>query len=802
MRTPVFIIIACLAFCCHAAQAQTQTILLSTPNAVGDFVADSILLPPKIGLTLSGGGVKGLAHIGVLRLIDSLDIRIDCISATSMGSVVGALYAMGYSGDDIKRIALTEIAWWRMLSNAPIFYEVAFEEKDEFGRYAFELPMTGFKPSAPSAFIEGQYILSLFNYYAYNARGIRHFSELPIPIRMMGSDILNGGSVRLDSGSLPIAMRASMAIPVIYTPIFFQDKLIVDGGLDNNFAVDEVRAMGATQVIGSYTGFRVYQKNEISSPGRLLAQTYAFGSVKEANEQMKKATVVINHMNGLKRYSTTDFMHYADIIRVGEEEAQKMLPQLRRIAYEQHRLGIRRAHKKMVDPQLPIQNIQFLTAENEPVHPSVARFSAARLGLDTGKIYTADQIRDATKQLYGSRFFDNVYLEFDSTKLNVHLKDKETDHLKAAVHYDSYSSIGIILNYTARQIGLPNSRLVLTADISERLKARANYQWYISNKYHVWVKPFYNYENTSGKEALPQYKDNQNYSASHHDYGVGIGYSVKVNSGFFLNVHREHDVLRRNRSLVARYDDIPTHAYDHAANVVQLNWTRNRFNHVFFPTRGSRTSIDVAWTYNNTLKLNILALEGAADSIDFERLVAPHAGQFVPKQVGKFLLRHKSVVPITPKIALVTSFAWGGLWDAKSGDSLYLSDSKKSGGANRYVFLSDRLYIGGARLQNRDNRINFVGLRPGEVAAYSNMTTVNVGIQWMPTRQLFLTPSVSYGFANPRGFNPLSGFGRSNFHIFGYGLNAAYKSPIGPVIATVEYGNGLWRTYLAIGFPF
>ena len=266
MRIPIHTIVFCFGFCFFLVESQSQTPFMPFNNSDLDAIVNEPLKAPKTGLTLSGGGVKGLAHIGVLRMIDSLDIHIDYLSATSMGSVVGALYAMGYSGDDIKRIALTEVDWSRMLSNPPPFDEVAFEEKDEFGRYAVELPMDGFLPTAPSSFIEGQYILAMFNYLTYNARAIRDFSKLPIPLRMMGSDIINGGSVRLDSGSLAIGMRASMAIPVVYTPIFFQDKLLVDGGLDKNFPVDEAIKMGADQVIGSYTGFRVYEKKEISSP--------------------------------------------------------------------------------------------------------------------------------------------------------------------------------------------------------------------------------------------------------------------------------------------------------------------------------------------------------------------------------------------------------------------------------------------------------------------------------------------------------------------------------------------------------
>ena len=802
MRIPIYIISICVGFCSLMTTIQAQIPPFPFPIGGIDTIINTRHTSPKIGLTLSGGGVKGLAHIGVLRMIDSLDIHIDYLSATSMGSVVGALYAMGYSGDDIKRIALTEVDWSRMLSNPPPFDEVAFEEKDEFGRYAVELPIDGFKPTAPSSFIEGQYILVMFNYLTYNARAIRDFSKLPIPLRMMGSDIINGGSVRLDSGSLAIGMRASMAIPVVYTPIFFQDKLIVDGGLDKNFPVDEAIKMGAEQVIGSYTGFRVYEKKEISSPARLIAQTYAFGSVKNARQQMKQTAVIINHTDGLRRYSTTDFIHYADIIRIGEEEARKMLPKLERIAAEQHRFGEHNTRKLLEDPKLPIEKIEFLTADGDRATPSVSQFAAARLDLETGKTYTAKQIRDATKQLYGTRFFQNVYLAFDSTSLKVHLKDEESDFLKTAVYYDSYSSIGVILNYTARQVGFANSRLVLSTEISERLKMRANYQFYLDKNYHFWAKPFYNYENISGKEILQQYEDNQDYNVERYDFGVGIGYSTNINSGFLFNFRREYDILLRTRSLLTRIGNIPRNAYEHNSNVLQLNWTSNTFNDVFFPTKGSRTSVDVSWRFRNYFKLNVSALEGSVDSGAFHRIIAPQEDQYTPKDVGKILLRHQTFVPLASDVTLTFGINWGLLWDTEGKDSLYLPNSASQDGSHRYVFLNDRLYIGGSRLQQRDNRLNFLGLRPGEISAYANVTLFNIGVQYTPIRRVYLNPSVSYGFANPHGFNPLSGLLRSDLQLFGFGLKVGYQSPFGPVVMTVENGKGLWRTYLSVGFPF
>lgn len=230
---------------------------------------DSIKTTPKVitsntkfGLALSGGGAKGFAHIGILKVIDSLGIKVDYITGTSMGGILGGLYAMGYNGNQLQKIVY-ETNWKRVLSNKIPYNKVNISEKDEYNKYIIEFPVVGGLPSLPSSFIEGQYMSEVLNTLTFPAKQINDFSKLQIPVQLTSSDIVNGGLIMQKKGSLPLAIRATLAIPAAFAPVYIDGKLLVDGGLDRNFPVKEVKDMGADYIIGGYTGFRLFTKKEI-----------------------------------------------------------------------------------------------------------------------------------------------------------------------------------------------------------------------------------------------------------------------------------------------------------------------------------------------------------------------------------------------------------------------------------------------------------------------------------------------------------------------------------------------------------
>ena len=207
---------------------------------------------PKIGLTLSGGGAKGLAHIGILKAIDSAGLKIDYITGTSMGSIIGALYAVGYHGDSIEKLA-RKMDWDLLLSNEMSLRSIIMEEKNEYFKYDVELPWVNNWFRLSTGVLEGQELWLKFAELLFSVYKVKNFKDFAIPFKCIGTDVSTGQAVVLDSGEIISAIRSSMAIPSLFTAVEYNGKKLVDGGVVRNFPVKDVREMGANIVIGSNT---------------------------------------------------------------------------------------------------------------------------------------------------------------------------------------------------------------------------------------------------------------------------------------------------------------------------------------------------------------------------------------------------------------------------------------------------------------------------------------------------------------------------------------------------------------------
>ena len=205
---------------------------------------------PKIGLVLSGGGAKGLAHIGVLKVIDSLGIKVDYISGTSMGAVVGGLYASGYSAHQLDSI-FSAIDVDALLQDYTPRESKSFYEKRNDEIYALTLPFNNFKLGLPSGLSKGLYNFNLISRLTKHVSHIRDFDELPIPFLCIATDLETGEQNSLDSGILAQAIIASGAIPSLYNPVEINGKTLIDGGVVNNYPVEELKNRGIDFIIGS-----------------------------------------------------------------------------------------------------------------------------------------------------------------------------------------------------------------------------------------------------------------------------------------------------------------------------------------------------------------------------------------------------------------------------------------------------------------------------------------------------------------------------------------------------------------------
>ncbi|MGB5361145.1 MAG: patatin-like phospholipase family protein, partial [Eudoraea sp.] len=271
---------------------------------------------PKVVVVLSGGGAKGIAHIPFIQTLDSLGIVPDLVIGTSMGSVVGGLYAMGYSGDSIARIAMSA-NWDHLFSGNISLSDVSVEEKSEFKRYLAELDLRKGKPKLNSALINDQNLREFLSILTYPAYRINDFDNLAIPYRAIATDIVNGREVIIDGGSLLVAMRASMSIPSIFKPMPYENTLLVDGGILNNFPVDVAKDMGADIIIGSDVGGGMAPKENLDNLGTILFQTGMLASNLKNPENRKLCDILIDHIPNLT-YSTGDFAKSKQIYEEGK----------------------------------------------------------------------------------------------------------------------------------------------------------------------------------------------------------------------------------------------------------------------------------------------------------------------------------------------------------------------------------------------------------------------------------------------------------------------------------------------------
>jgi NTE family protein len=196
---------------------------------------------PKVGLVLSGGAAKGMAHVGVLKVLEEVGIEPDIITSTSMGSVIGGLYAIGYRADSMETLLLQQ-DWEQVLSDRMELENVILEEKDYFENQLFEIGYKNGQFIPPSGLIYGQQVDNLLSRLAIPAYRTEDFRDFPIPFRCVAADIVEGQPVVLDSGDLAGAMRASMAIPTAFTPVEREGQILIDGGLIRNFPVEEAKA--------------------------------------------------------------------------------------------------------------------------------------------------------------------------------------------------------------------------------------------------------------------------------------------------------------------------------------------------------------------------------------------------------------------------------------------------------------------------------------------------------------------------------------------------------------------------------
>jgi NTE family protein len=284
---------------------------------------------PKVGLVLSGGGAKGISHIGVLQAIDSAGLKIDYITGTSMGSIVGALYAVGYSGKEIEKIS-NELDWDVVLSNNPNYRTISIDEKDEYGKYSVEVGFRDGKPQMATGLIESEELWLTLNRLFLPVYNIKDFSKFDIPFKCIATDLSDGKAVVLDKGEIVNALRSSMAIPSVFTAVDYDSTKLVDGGIIRNFPVTDVKEMGADIVIGVNLFLGLPDINKLNNVLDVFYQITQYRDAEDLVTEKKLCNLIIEPP--VEKYSAGSFSSIAEIMKIGKETGNKYYPYFKHLA--------------------------------------------------------------------------------------------------------------------------------------------------------------------------------------------------------------------------------------------------------------------------------------------------------------------------------------------------------------------------------------------------------------------------------------------------------------------------------------
>ena len=716
---------------------------------------------PKIGLTLSGGGAKGLAHIGILKAIDSAGLKIDYITGTSMGAIVGALYATGYSGNDIEKLR-KDIDFDVLFSNNVSLKTLSMEEKDQYSRFAIELPFINNKVRLTTGLITGQELNLKFSELFFHVYNIHDFKDFNIPFKCMATDLETGDLVVMDTGNITTALRATMAIPSVFSAVTRNNKKLVDGGLVRNFPVKNVKEMGADIVIGSNVTNGLAKIDKIKNPVDVLLQLAFFREAADFKEELPLTDIYI-HMP-LEDYNTGSFGSNKEIIQVGLETGRKYYPVFKKLADSINAIAAATAKNQKIIPDKSVYITEY--AVNGLKKTTVPFFIHLTNFFDH-KSYTAAKINKSIRKAYGSRYYQNITYTLepvakDTAKIIFTVDENPRTYLKAGLYYNRFRGINVNANLTIRDFIIPNSRSMVSVSIGESIQLEAEHLQYLGrNKAVAFITGFKldnlkinTYQNFKLDGAY-----NQNFSQAYLNFQNSGSNKVAAGIGTAFEYIRYSPSIRSITEAKGRFTDFKSYVY----------FKYNNLNQIFFPTKGLKINTELAQVYNQEPNL-ILYQNGVP--------VIPSNLNF--DNYTRLTLDASLFTPINKRFTFLSEFQAG----------INFSNQKN---------ILNNFLIGGINGSFR-NQIRFAGLQEATVNS-SSVTALQLGLRYNLANNIYIIGRIN-GLIKDFATNKNSTSSKDG--LTGYALTFAYKTPIGPLELSAMYCDQSKKiqSYVMFGIPF
>ena len=432
---------------------------------------------PKIGLVLSGGGAKGFAHIGVLKVIEEAGIKIDYIGGTSMGAVIGGLYASGYNATQIDSI-FHKINFDELLNDYIPRSAKSFYEKRNDESYALSLPFSNFKVGIPQALSKGLYNFNLLSRLTRHVRQVNDFNQLPTPFLCIGTNIETGQQVLLNKGNLAQAMLASAAFPTLFTPIEIDGQLLIDGGVANNFPVDEVKNLGADLIIGVDVQDGLWDKNQLKNATKILVQITNLHSIEQMKNKIKGTDIYITP--DIKNFGVLSFDRGREIIQRGEEAAFAVYEKIKTLSTDQNYF------KK---PRLSVykDSVKLAQINTTKLRKYTNDYVFGKLGFKPKTPITYSHLESGINTLLATENFHSISYSFKNNEQGEDLELQLAEnpiytYLKLGLHYDELFKSGILVNITHKNNLFKNDLASLDIILGDNF--RYNLDYYVDNGFN------------------------------------------------------------------------------------------------------------------------------------------------------------------------------------------------------------------------------------------------------------------------------------------------------------------------------
>lgn len=699
---------------------------------------------PKVGLVLSGGGAKGIAHVGVIRELEKKGIKPDYIVGTSMGALIGGLYACGYSPNELDSI-INQLDWDFLLNDKIKRSNYNVGQTDKNKSALITLPLKGLAPQLPSGLYVGHNILSLIEILTRNFSEKMNFDDLPIPFRCVGTNIETGEEKVFNNIRLADALRASMSIPSIFNPYEIDSELFVDGGLVNNFPTDIIKEMGADIIIGVDVGAIAYNRDEINSIVKVLDQATSFYNYRVVENNKKLCSIYIR-----PNISTMSILNFDDVNAIINEGAiatnnvnskidslfsQYELPPIQNNEYNQTTI--------VIDVVSILTNI-----EQQKNLKEAQRLIKGKMNLKKNSIRSVADLQNDMNSIAASKYFKSTSLTFepkDSSHFNLTITAKENNYnaLHIGLRYDTQFGVNALINSQFRNLLIYGSLLETTiiAGQSPHLKIR-----YTTDRgSHLGVESSINYD----QFAVYSYENSikkTTFTYKRANWDLFLHANIANSNRFILGIETAVFALE-SKQIISDIIDIQNRNYS-SYLAYQID-TRDRS---FFPNKG-------------------LKIHTRAELVRQQNASILHLGWS----------KMNATIPISKKLKLIT-------------------DGFVGFGSNGIDTTSYRYEVGGISQNKIDWYTSMPGLEFLEHGAANNLVA-SLSARYEFFTNHFITYTIAAAAIN-NDLKAIYSFETKKY--IGMKLSYGYLSLLGPLEFSVDYSlnNEKSNTFINLGYWF